>query len=243
MNDHVTKPIDVDALLASLNRHIDAQVESVPEPELNQANAPAPACDKPYPALADVDIASALPRVGGRWMSLRKILLTFKAEQESFPDQIEAALDGDENELALRLCHTLKGSSANVGAYKLSAVAEVMESCLKQLDKQGAKGRLNNLRHQASKVFSQIGTLDEQVVERSETPLDKAAIINTIDDIEAHLFKDLVRSQTQWQDIESVLLTNAAYSSIANQIKTYFERFDFKNLKQTLSSLKSLLEE
>ena len=100
MVDHVSKPVDLERLVATLLRHAGAEGACAPA-------VPLPAC--PAPAGEE-----ALARVGGDRALLRRLIRVFL---EGWPAWVEA----------LRLCHTLKGQAGTLGASSLAASAREAE--------------------------------------------------------------------------------------------------------------------
>jgi signal transduction histidine kinase/CheY-like chemotaxis protein len=115
MNDHISKPIDPDALFATLARW----------------TKPAkPAVDGALPEIAGVDIEGALRRVAGNRRLYRDLLQQFAARESSAPARIAAALQAGDRKLAGRIAHTVGGVAANIGIPALHATADRLERAL-----------------------------------------------------------------------------------------------------------------
>jgi PAS domain S-box-containing protein len=124
MNDHVAKPIDVEALIATLGHYC-----TLPEPEELAAETP-PA---PVPVLAEgIELESALARIGGDRGLYGRICHDFIAQQADAPNRIAAVLDAGDRPQAIRLAHTLKGLAAALGATALAAPAARIEAALQE---------------------------------------------------------------------------------------------------------------
>lgn len=65
--------------------------------------------------------------VGGDDAFVRELIEAYLADSGAQLDRIEAALAADDAEALVRPAHTLKSSSATVGAMKLSALARTLE--------------------------------------------------------------------------------------------------------------------
>jgi PAS domain S-box-containing protein len=137
MNDHVTKPIDPDKLLATLARWLGPRIEHG-----EGAEAAGPAADlgrwtsasavdapsaPPFPtALEGFDLVAGLQRLQGNRTLYRKLLLTFAEKYARAAAQVRQLLDGGDHERAHRLIHDVKGLAGNLSAEALqSAAAEV----------------------------------------------------------------------------------------------------------------------
>ena len=122
MNDHVTKPIEPEALFAALKRW----VHTAPE------KAAARVDDNELPAIEGVDVAGALKRVAGNRKLYRNLLEQFVAKQGDAAAQIRAALEGGDAALAGRIAHTVKGVAGNLGIVGVQAAAEKVERAIRE---------------------------------------------------------------------------------------------------------------
>ena len=123
MDAHITKPIDPEVLMSELCKWIAQKDvdEKLQEPiKKVQSNNSIGAID-------GIDIEAALRVVAGKQSLLNKMLTTFVADQSQATDAIKGALQNKDNELAKRLAHTLKGTSASIGAIKLQEIAAKIE--------------------------------------------------------------------------------------------------------------------
>jgi two-component system sensor histidine kinase/response regulator len=140
MNDHVTKPIDPDALFDALLRWLPAPETAMPGASAPAA-APAPpistraaglAPDDPLAAIPALDAADGLRRVLGKREAYIGLLRTFASGQAEAPDTIRAALAEGRAADALRAAHTLKGVAGSIGARELQAQAALVETALRR---------------------------------------------------------------------------------------------------------------
>jgi two-component system sensor histidine kinase/response regulator len=132
MNDHVSKPIDPDALLATLMRWIkprEAVAVAIPSPVQSKAS-PALAGDSDSLVIPGIDTATALKRTGGNRKRYESLLNRFADSQAAAVNDIRAALTRNDSPTAQRVAHSLKGAAANLGAATLAAVAARAESAI-----------------------------------------------------------------------------------------------------------------
>ncbi len=133
MNDHVTKPVDPDRLMAVLAKWVHpATSGAMPRtPALPEAVR-----DNSYPAdllaLTSLDAAQGIRRIGGKHEAYRKQLRRFR---ERYPDAISELRRLAETrglQEAEDFCHALKGVCGNIGATDLYAALENIDLLLKQ---------------------------------------------------------------------------------------------------------------
>jgi len=128
MDDHVAKPFSPAVLVQTLLRH------------LGRATAPGPAAaasagpDAPAPADAPVapvmDRHRAVAALGGDEALYRRLLPAFHQDLQDALGQLPGLGQRPRDE-ATRLLHTLKSTSASLGAYQLSAVSAAAEQASK----------------------------------------------------------------------------------------------------------------
>ena len=152
MNDHVTKPINPQELWKTLERWgRRTQRANTPSPTpspMNAAMTPvetAPvklvkpvktnatiAKDGEWPALAGIDIAEGLGRLGGNSQVYRRILKSVVRDQKGAAGEIHQALNQSDYRTAANLVHTICGISGNIGATDLFKSARALETVLRQ---------------------------------------------------------------------------------------------------------------
>ncbi|MFB9325868.1 response regulator [Paenibacillus aurantiacus] len=136
MNDVLTKPIQAEKMRQTVLKWLHAGEEGHVAAALSAAAAESPlhASDEGIALLSvpGMDMVSALARVGGKREILRHMLHVFAAESAQFGDRLRQALLASDYQTARRLAHTLKGSAGNLSAAELAAMADQLESLLKQ---------------------------------------------------------------------------------------------------------------
>ena len=131
MSDHVTKPIDPDALLATLLRWAEPRAV----PATGAEDRPAKVVDEiTLPEIEGVDLEGGLKRVVGNKRLYRDLLAQFASKQADAPLQIAAAIESGDWKLAERIAHTVKGVAGNLGLGKVFVAAEKLEKAIRQGD-------------------------------------------------------------------------------------------------------------
>lgn len=134
MCDHVTKPIDPDALLAVLLRWATPHPEALAA-EFRTEIRPTAAVDEiALPEIEGVDLEGGLKRVAGNKRLYRDLLLQFAAKQADAPAQISKAIESGDQKLAERIAHTIKGVAGNIGLGQVFATAGTLEKAIRHGD-------------------------------------------------------------------------------------------------------------
>jgi two-component system sensor histidine kinase/response regulator len=131
MNDHVSKPINPDALFATLARWAKPrQAQAV-----GTEDKPGRLADEVIlPEIDGVDMAGGLRRVAGNKRLYRDLLVRFAARQGDVHSQIIAAIEIGDRQRAERIAHTVKGVAGNIGLGKVFTAAEELERAIRDVD-------------------------------------------------------------------------------------------------------------
>ena len=129
MNDHVSKPIDPDALFATLARWTHP---GSPNGAKAAGRSPAPAVE--IPEIDGVDTASGLKRVADNRHLYRSLLGQFAEKQEDAGTRMLNALQRGDIKLAEQIAHTVKGVSGNLGITTVQFSAARVERAFREKD-------------------------------------------------------------------------------------------------------------
>ncbi len=130
MNDHISKPIDPEALFETVARFYKPAAGVLPA--ATPSPAPVPADGAPeLPHIEGLDTKDGLTRVAGNRKLYLKLLRQFAEQQGPWAGQIRSALVQGDIALAERLAHTLKGVAGNIGAKPVQAAAGVLEKLIR----------------------------------------------------------------------------------------------------------------
>jgi len=169
MNGHIAKPIEEQNLYETLAEWIKPGKRDLPTDYVN----PADRINEDTPVLPGIDTVAGVARVGGNVESYIGLLNKFVDNQGDTIDAIEAAIEGDDGALAIRLSHTLKGVGGNVGANDLSKVAARLEKALQDDDFEAAKKLLPDVDVRLREVVTAIRE-NTEIAETSENNLKYA---------------------------------------------------------------------
>jgi CheY-like chemotaxis protein len=248
MNDHVTKPIDPDALFAVLLRwvrpgHREAVSRTPPsQPEATTRREAAPARDEGLPG---IDRATGLRRVASNEALYCKLLLDFHRDYASSADRIRAAIREDRLSDAERQVHTLKGVAGNIGAMQLHRAAQELDSALRLGDLARAGALLPDVERELSLVIQGLGPLAEQsTAVRAEAETSGAGSAGAVDrpalQTALRALADLVR--TNDPEAEGALehlrgALKGSHSKEVERIAEALDRFDFRGAAKALTAL------
>jgi two-component system sensor histidine kinase/response regulator len=248
MNDHVTKPIDPDALFAVLLRWIKPGERKVAEtPLATQSGArmqPAPARLGPD-ELSGIDRDTGLRRVAGNETLYRKLLLDFHRDYAISVERIRAAIAEAGLTDAERQVHTLKGVAGNIGAMDLHRASVELDSALRVGDLEKAGMLLSDVERELSVVIQGLEPLAQQAATaRAEVEVSADASRDVVHRpaLETSLreLADLVRKNNPDAEnaLEPVLAAlRGSRGKEVERIAQALDMFDFRAATKALSTL------
>ncbi|MBF0212685.1 MAG: response regulator [Magnetococcales bacterium] len=128
MVDHIAKPIDPAILGVVMGRWI--QPRAFEAPVITRRPV---VVEDPLPDLGPAfDLKSALTRVNGKPLLLRKLLNSFANQNEESVARLRALLDQQNRDAACHLAHALKGVAATLGAEAVRAAARDLETACRE---------------------------------------------------------------------------------------------------------------
>jgi len=123
MNDHIAKPIVVDAMFDTLARWV--------KPTQAKAGGDAIAPANILLALKGIDTRCGVANTGGNGVLYRRVLGMFRERETDFVQRFHAARAAGDADTAMRAAHDLKGVAGTLGMHALQDAAAVLErACL-----------------------------------------------------------------------------------------------------------------
>ena len=165
MNGHISKPLDVDHMVATLVRVTSGgEVYEQHEPERAGYRSDAPADDTPLPAnIPGIDLRSTLPRFGGNFANFVTLFKRFERSQGGTLAEVRQLLRSADREAPVALVHRLRGVAANLGASEFAALALEFEHALRNGSMVDLIERLDVLEAELAKLTAAARRLDTPV--------------------------------------------------------------------------------
>ncbi|MGK5037711.1 PAS domain-containing protein [Janthinobacterium sp. LB3P118] len=128
MNAHVAKPIDVDEMIQTLTRLVQAP-QRTGNSAVHAGNAPTETLEVPA-TVPGIDLAAALHRFGGDYGAFLALLKRFENSQGDAVEETRRLLDAGQAQQAAQLLHRVCGVAANLGAAHIASLAGEAEKAL-----------------------------------------------------------------------------------------------------------------
>jgi PAS domain S-box-containing protein len=247
MNDHVTKPIDPDALFAALVKWIKPgqRVPSTAAPSPATAASAGPSSGTAGPSLdrlPGVDAALGLKRVAGNEKLYRKLLADFSRDYPGSAEAIAAALDAGKTDEAARLAHTLKGVAGNIGAMDLHLAAKEVDAAFKAGDAAAARAALGPTAERLAEVVAGLAPLAAAAAEAAAPAggtLDREAVAAALKETAALLAKSNPDAEEAFAKAKQAL--GGAFAAEAARMAAALDQFDFNAAQGHLAALAQAL--
>jgi CheY-like chemotaxis protein len=218
MNDHVSKPLDPDALFATLARWTKRR--DAIEAEAATARSPTGADQPELPVIEGVDTAAGLSRVAGNKRLYRNLLEQFCDKQVHAAAEIAEAVKSGDSSRAQRVAHTVKGVAGNLGI-----------TCVQE----GAAAVERAIRESVASVPSLLTTLDSALI--SQVQAIRSALISTTVPTAPPAEFNATAAATAMARLKLLLETNDGDS--ADQVENVAEAVRGRVDEQCISALRS----
>ncbi|MCP4041810.1 MAG: response regulator, partial [Gammaproteobacteria bacterium] len=229
MNDHVTKPIDPNALYQTLMRWL-------PPSKTNPAPSPKETGDSSLPFdPPGIDAAIGLEKVLGDRQLYRKILIEFHQDHRDAAIAIQRLLDRGEWKEAENLAHSLKGAAGNLGAVGLFTAAGGLEAALKIGD--GSNIPLQNFLSALNEVIKGLEDLDGG---RDNAPMEGKTGAEALEPMIRELSELLSRASPRAADLmpSLSLALGGEHGEAMAQLRDRVEAFRFEEALEILETMK-----
>ncbi|MDN4054368.1 response regulator [Massilia sp. YIM B02763] len=141
MDDYIAKPIDLDELVATLERS-GARARAA---DAAGADLPAAAAAGVPAHIPGIDMRATLPRFGGSFAAFSALFKRFAQSQDGAVDAIRACLGAGDRVRAAQAAHGLRGVAANLGANDVARLALELEQALRGDEAAAPAPRLDRL--------------------------------------------------------------------------------------------------
>ena len=238
MNDHVSKPVDPERLVAVLVKWLP-EVKRKETSETAAIGASADEHQADLLALRSVNAKDGIHRIGGKADAYRKQLRRFREHYAAAVDELQQKILSKNLIEAEAYCHALKGVSGNLGASQLFTCVSQVDDLLKQ-GKIPDSAQLENMRTLLQQVMLEIDGLAPQNLAQplEGVALAKEALISKLAVLAQLLENDLGAAENPLSELRTGMV-GTVFESEMNEIAA---KIDVFNIDEALSLIKALIE-
>jgi CheY-like chemotaxis protein len=223
MNDHVAKPIEPEDLWKALLKWIKPK-HSAASVEPSTANKHE---DQLPTAIEGLDMHNGLRRVMGKKPLYLSMLHKFITGQKFATANIFQELENNNWDTAMRLAHTLKGVSGNIGATSLQHLAEKLELAIKEkMPREQVDSRLDNLIEPLESLIAQLEQKLPVVPAIKSVTVNKDELQSACVRLESLLADDDSEATEVWE--LNANMFNAAFPTEYHKIDDCIHSFNFE---------------
>jgi len=246
MNDYVTKPINPAELFGTLVKWVKPGERKLPEHFAEKAEKQTEG--KPLSDLPGISVKEGLSRVGGNSKLYMKILTKFYNDYSDATEQIVDALDKNDQELAQRLAHTVKGVSANIGVKDLPVVAGGLEAAIKHQKTDEYEALLAGFADSLNLILNTLKTVvevegktkKEKIGSKIEEP---KKLFELLQKLEPHLNKRKPKLCKEIMGEIKGLSWPGKYAKDIEMLDKFIGKYKFKDAQPVFDALIKILKE
>lgn len=235
MNDHVTKPIDPDQLLAALARWVHLPAERAVPALLPTDTARSALLPDDLRALTSLDAEEGVRRIGGKADAYRRQLRRFRANYGDAVNELRRLLREQGTRQAEEYCHALKGVSGNLGAQALFAQFTVIDDILKH-NREPDADTLATADALLTQVLHDIDSLGVAAPLSAAVPLDHDALRNLLQRLQQALKYDLGAAEPLLLELRA----GSTGTALEEDITTVAARVDVFDIDDALARLEKV---
>ncbi len=251
MNDHISKPIDVDKMFMTMAKWIQVSNRTIGSEHVNESrNKDSITLENHSPQLDEnrhlktLNVESALTRLNNNHDLIVRLLNKFTEFGEHFFEQMDQAKNIEEQTL---LVHSLKGSAGNIGAEEIFSIAESIELAYNRNQKIEGDKLLQELQVSLANTTNEIANYINELPaityedERIEKVIPTLAVFTLSLN---KLIETLEQYDSDSKELINALLTESHHDYVAHsltEIATHIDRFDFEAALTVASKIKTRL--
>jgi signal transduction histidine kinase/CheY-like chemotaxis protein/HPt (histidine-containing phosphotransfer) domain-containing protein len=242
MNDHLTKPIDPDALVAALKHWIAGGAESARLPLARQAeHAPRRALAAPVLVLGegDIDTAVGLRNHLSREDFYLRVLRIFRRDFAAAGSRMRELSERGALDEARRLAHSVKSGAATIGAMLLAGHARELEAAL--AERRIVPALLEDFAAAADRVARALDDLPAGKEEGSRPAAGADALLTLLERVETLLQADDAAAEEAFRDLRQAVATPALNARLG-EIGDLIEDIEYQQALESLEQLRRHLQ-
>ncbi|MBF0396209.1 MAG: response regulator, partial [Desulfobacterales bacterium] len=244
MNDYVTKPIEPSEAFKSLVKWIKPGKRTLPDEYAKKklGKVEDKSSQISLPELVGINTDLGLSRVSGNQKLYINLLNKFYRDNQDITKQIKDAIEKGEQELAVRLAHTVKGVSGTIGAQELQAIAGELEAALKSdihIDHSDLLGRFNSALEIILNTLSPIASKQEEISGKPEGAKQGnfEQLTDFIEKLKPHIQK---KKPKQCKEIMAEMISFAWPDNVSSKLKEldlFIGKYKFKEAQEIVEFL------
>jgi CheY-like chemotaxis protein len=156
MNAHITKPINVEAMLRTMAEWVRGGPAAVRAVASEITPAPLHAA---MPSTTAINAVDGLAYCMGNDQLYSRLLNGFRSRESAFADDVQEAVSAERWADAQRRTHDMKGLAGTIGAHRLRGAAQTLQEAVVARDPEASAAALGAVRVELGDVLAEIDRL------------------------------------------------------------------------------------
>lgn len=233
MNDHISKPIRVAEMFATMAKWITPSDPSLRPVATSESQAESATIESSVlEGFYGIDSRLGLKTTQDNPALYKKLLIKFRDSYANFPLDFQAAQQSDDAQAATRVAHTLKGLAGNIGAVTLQDMAEQLEqNCMTAEKEEQINDSLIAVISELALVREALGRLTLAKTQQSQDSEAEPMDMDRVGELVINLFALLKDDDTDATEVLEQLeeeLRNAQYLPLLKRIQQAIGEYDFE---------------
>lgn len=244
MNDHIAKPVHFETMFNTLRRWIKPSINSKPATLSTEPQNDIETTELPDSLHIDTELG--LERTLTKALYTR-LLKRFLETQISFIEECKTAIQKHDQELSIRLAHTLKGTAATLGMTELATAAGKLEKTFENDNIEitpillSVESKLNVVLNDL-RAWQCTNKENAQNQDKTESHIDPTELKNSLQLLQKFIERNDVEALSLAQKLLSSLSDKDANALMA-KIVTALKVYDFELAIEHLTKLRNHLED
>ncbi len=237
MSDYIAKPIEEKELIAVLTKWIGATEPITGKQRIERRTDTS--ADEVLPGLL---IGDGVRRTNGNVQLYKRLLAEFRREVDEVVPHLRALVDGNVTSEAQDVLHTVKGSSATLGARRIAEIATALESRLRK----GESIALNEFEAAVEEVRMSIDvflTRETETTPAIDTPREPRApqriLLPITKQLEEQLKQNNLAAMSSFEELKTA--AGPLFREPMQQLEQSLDRLDFDAARLHLEAIRSQL--
>jgi CheY-like chemotaxis protein/HPt (histidine-containing phosphotransfer) domain-containing protein len=235
MSDYIAKPIEEKELIAVLKKWIGGT-----EPITAKQKLPVPPPADKTEMLPGLLIGDGVRRTNGNMQLYKRLLAEFRREMDEVLPHLRSLIEGNVTSEAMDVLHTVKGSSATLGARRVAEIAAALESRLRK----GEAITADELAEAVAEVRMSIDAFlsaDAPPVVETKPGASNPQILPIAKRLAEHLRKNNLAAMSCFEELKAV--AGSRFGEPMVKLEQSLDRLDFDAARVHLESIETQLEE
>jgi two-component system sensor histidine kinase/response regulator len=235
MNDHIGKPIDVGQMFLTMSKWISTSGTASDTLTLTTPLPLAPDPADEFSNLYGINAEKGLSIAQGNTTLYKRLLIKFHDTQANFEENFSRARADMDKDTYVRLAHSLKGVSGNVGIMGVYESALELEMACRE-DRENIDKLFDQVGGELKQVLAGISRLKQEPVKAVAGSTDINKLSAIFDEVKSRLKQGNISTAESLQKLRN-LVDHSEHSAQLDKISQLVDDFDFAAAGKELESL------